>query len=465
MTDQPNVLLITSEDNGPEIGCYGDSNASTPHLDDLAASGTRFDNAYVTQAVCSPGRASILTGLYPHENGQIGLTTRNYRMFDGIETLPTVLHDAGYRTGRFGKLHVGPESAFAFDRESDPWGFGSRDVATRAENVGEFVTAGEEPFFAMANYRESDLPWIDGDHGIPEEPLTGEDVEVPQAVGVDTPRLREHAAGYYNCLSRLDAGIGMLLETLERTGHARNTVVIYVADHGSQFSRGKCTSYELGVRTPLIVRWPGVTAPGTVRPELVSQIDVLPTVLDAAGVPTPASVTGRSLEPLLGGADVSDWRQYLFTEWNVTWGPDESLCYPQRTVRDNRYKLIYNMLAGEENPVERYYTEGDAIDVGTDPSEIENAPAVVRRAYERWRHPPEIELYDLRTDPYEFHDLSDDPAYADVRDRLFQRLRRWQAETNDRLADAELLDRFVEEHTAAPDAESLLDYLEYLNPR
>lgn len=467
--DRPNVLLITSEDNGPELGCYGDPNPDTPHIDQLAREGVRFDESYCTQAVCSPGRASILTGLYPHENGQIGLTTHKYRMYEDITTLPTLLHEAGYRTGRLGKLHVAPEEDFAFDMANDPWGFAERDVRTRASNAREFMEDGDDPFFLMVNYRDAHLPWIDQYDGLPEEPMTPEEVTVPSAVGVETDRLQKQAAGYYNCLERLDAGIGMLLEALANAGHAEDTLVIYTADHGSQFSRGKLTSYELGVRIPLIVRWPGVTEAGGVSTALTSQIDVMPTVLDAVGVAGPASVSGKSLRPLLNGRGEPQWRDHLFTEWNAS----PTLCYPQRTVRNHRYKLIQNMRAGEENPSERYYSEGWNVDSGTQEVEIEAAAPHVREAYKRWRCPPQFELYDLHTDPYEFHNLAQDPEYAEIRAELVRRLERWQTETCDKLAQRDCLDHFIEEHEAALerpekpryDPEFEWEYADYLAPK
>ena len=110
-----NVLLITSEDNGAELGCYGDTQARTPVLDNFAAEGVRFENAYVTYSVCSPSRAAIFTGLYNHQSGQVGLATWKYSMFPGVKTMPTILKKAGYRTGLVGKLHVNPYSAFSWD--------------------------------------------------------------------------------------------------------------------------------------------------------------------------------------------------------------------------------------------------------------------------------------------------------------------------------------------------------------
>ena len=450
----PNILLIVPEDTGLELSCYGDPNIHTPNIDRLAAQGCRFTRAYVTQAVCSPGRASILTGLYPHENGQIGLATHRFEMYRAWPSLPTLLKASGYRTGRLGKLHVLPEAAFAFDHvwnSQQANSFASRDVAQVAAEAGRFISAGDDPFFLMVCYADAHLPWLPQEAGLPRTPLTRDDVTVPPAVGCDSPRLRQHAADYYNCVSRLDTGVGLLLDQLDAAGKADDTVVLYVNDHGPQFSRGKCCVTELALRAPLIVRWPGVTVPGSVANALASQVDVMPTLLDAAGVGPPERQSGRSLRPLLDGGVAADWCTHVFAEWNAGHAlkADNGLLYPTRTVRDDRYKLVHNLLSERPNPAEHYYTQHLLIDIGCTQAEIDAAPRHVRDTYARWRNPPEFELYDLHTDPCEWHDLADDPAMADIRHRLADALQAWREATDDPLLDPAKFARFVEQHDAA----------------
>ena len=151
---KPNILMIVSEDNGPEIGVYGDPYARTPVLDAFAEKGVRFDRAYVAQAGCSPSRGAFLTGLYPHQNGQIGLATWRYRMYDDDQpNVVTMLQAAGYRTGILGKLHVNPESAFPFDfvaiNESN---FARKNLGDYAAKAGEFFSAGDAPFFLSVKW-------------------------------------------------------------------------------------------------------------------------------------------------------------------------------------------------------------------------------------------------------------------------------------------------------------------------
>lgn len=449
-----NILLITSEDNGADLSCYGDPILRTPNLDRLAAESTAFREGYVTQAVCSPSRGSILTGLYPHQNGQIGLSTHRFSMHRSFPTLPALLKNAGYRTGLIGKLHVLPEEAFPFDlwwNDPERISFQHRDVKTTAEVAGRFMHEDETPFFLMVNYSDAHLPWLRQEFGVPEHPFRADDVRVPPAVGIDTPRLREQAADYYNCLSRLDTGIGMLLEELERIGKLDDTLVIYLADHGPQFSRGKCSVYELAVKVPFIVRWPGAAPRGMLEDRLVSSIDILPTILEAADLETPDSLPGRSLRPLVFGKN-TDWRTHLFCEWNTSHPhPRPSLLYPQRTVRDARYKLIQTLLPDRDNPVEAYYTGQVLVQTGANQAEIDAADESVRGAYKAWRRPGTFELYDLDKDPCEFHDLSESPRHAAIRRTLEAALDAWRRRTGDPLLDPDKLDRLLAEDRMAQD--------------
>lgn len=470
---RPNVLLIISEDNGLQFGCYGDRTVPTPNVDALAASGVRFERAYATQAVCSPSRASIYTGLYPHQHGQIGLATHKFAMVGDVPTLPKLLRDEGYRTGLIGKLHVLPESAFPYhfrfdDREVVS--FAHRDVKRTAEKAAKFITAGEAPFCLTVCFADAHLPFLPQDHGLPAEPITAAAVKTPSAVGIDTPRLREHVADYYNCISRLDTGIGLLLEELERSGKAKNTLVIYVADHGPQFGRGKVTSYELGLRVPLIIRDPNRTEPAAFRSELVSTVDILPTILEFARTRPPEKLAGKSLVPLLSAPD-PEFRRFVFAEWNTShaW-PTPSLMFPQRSVCDGRYKLIRNLVSESTNPAEEYYTTQALVTTGATQDEISAAPEHVRAGYATWRKAPPVELYDLFHDPYELDNLAERDDHADVRRRYINALEEWRHDTNDPLLDFTKLQMLMDEdrlqtlkgQTSGVKGDHLWQYPEYL---
>ena len=295
---RPNILLIVSEDNGPEIGAYGDRHARTPHLDRLATEGVRFNRAYVTQAGCSQSRSSIMTGLYPHQNGQLGLATWGFRLYRAdTPNLPSNLKAAGYRTGLIGKLHINPESAFPFDFAEIPQGnFARRNLADYAKHAEAFMRAGDAPFFLSVNFPDAHRPWTRQVDGLPREPFGPGAVPPMAYMGVDAPDLRALVADYYNCMSRLDTLVGDVLAALERTGKARDTLVIYLGDHGADMLRGKRTSYEGGVRIPLIARFPAGAKPGQVRDELVSTVDLFPTALALAGAAPVAGVVAGKAE-------------------------------------------------------------------------------------------------------------------------------------------------------------------------
>ena len=450
----PNVLLIVSEDNGPHLGCYGDLFVDTPHLDQLAAEGIRFSNAYTTQAVCSPARASILTGLYPHQNGQIGLATHKYAMFpahaveENLPNIPSLLKANGYRTGLIGKLHINPESEFPFDlwwNDPSSISFANRDMQKTAQVAEKFVTESNTPFFLMVNYPDAHLPFHRQQFGLPKVPYEAEDVETLPFVGVDTPRLRAQTADYYNCISRLDTGVGLLLDRLQQSGKANNTVVIFTTDHGAQFSRGKTAIYESGLKIPFILRLPSINSESLVKDELISHVDVLSTIMEVTGTDCPDSVAGKSLVPLIQEFPVC-WREYLFAEWCSAHPP---IYFPQRSVRDQKFKLILNLLQDRPSPSAIGYSGESSFgswEPGASVAEIASADKQIRKVYQTYKNPPAEELYDLENDPWEFNNLAGLPKYEAEQHRLRDQLRSWQESTKDALLNPAHLNRLTEEH-------------------
>jgi N-sulfoglucosamine sulfohydrolase len=439
LVNRPNILLIISEDNGPELGCYGDCYARTPNLDRLAACGVRFQHAYITQAGCSQSRASILTGLYPHQHGQIGLATWGFRMYRAdTPNVPRCLKAAGYRTGRIGKLHVNPETAFPYDMAEIPSGnYARRDLGAYDKYAEAFFKAGDTPFFLHVNYPDAHDPFLSQVDGLPPQPLTGEDVKSLPYFGIDPPELRQLVADYYNCISRLDSLVGDLLAALDRSGKADNTLVIYLGDHGPDLLRGKRSSYEGGTRVPLIMRGPGKARP-QVRGELISSIDIMPTLLMVSSATPVPNLPGQSLVPLLAGEKPA-WRRHLFTEFHTH--ATVANFFPQRAVRDCRYKLIENLLPGELNP------DAEKIDKELPfvAAAIAAAAPEVRNAYQLQQKPPRYELYDLQADPFEFRNLAYAPAYAAIFVELKQHLATWREQTQDPLLNPTNLERLKAE--------------------
>ncbi|MEM7144068.1 MAG: sulfatase [Verrucomicrobiota bacterium] len=454
-SDRPNILLIVSEDNGPELGCYGEPYVQTPVLDELAAGGVLFGRAFVPQAGCSQSRAAFLTGLYPHQNGQIGLATWKFRMYDeGTPNVVRSLKKAGYRTGIIGKLHINPNEAFPFDFEAiKTSNFAREKLGRYAREAKDFMSASSEPFFLSVNYPDAHRPFLARVRELPAEPLAAEDVKPLAYFGLDTPELRQQTADYYNCMSRLDSQIGELLGALRESGKAENTLIVYMGDHGADLLRGKRTSFEGGVRVPLILNWAGKVEPGQVRDELVSTLDLMPTFLEVAGADAVAGLAGRSLLDLVRGG-VPDWRRYLFTEYHTHSAHNY---YPQRTVRDERFKLICNLMPGELNPGYAF-TNGRFFE-GLDEA-IASAPEPVRGAYRRMERPPEYELYDLEADPYEFVNLADEAAHTETLKRLQGVLAEWREESGDPMLRPENVRRLKAEIDACvSDGEAKKDRL------
>lgn len=443
-SSRPNILFITADDLGLNLGCYGERRFATPQLDRLAAFGVRFTTAYVAQASCSPSRSAMFTGLFPHTNGQYGLANGGFRLHEQYtnRTIPVLAQKAGYRTGIIGKLHVEPESSF-------PWHFRksgntTRQVQTVAADAAAFIRAsGNEPFFLMANYSDPHAfrnekavggwdfpPQIDG---VPDKPLPPSQDTLFPWQQIDEEQQRVRTAGYFNAIQRLDEGIGQLMQALEDAGKTSNTVIIFVGDHGPPFARGKTTVYESGLRVPFLLRWPGVTKAGQVSDRMVSTVDILPTILDAIGAPAPPGLHGESLRNAVSG---SKWREFLAAEFHFHGARP---FFPRRAIRDRRYKLIHNLLAAKSKPSSTI--DGDQAFQYSRAPKYEGTPA--RRAFDTFANPPEFELYDLSRDPIEFDNLAANTQHSAALERMQRALLQWRTQTGDPLLDESVLEKML----------------------
>ncbi len=458
---RPNILFIVSEDNGPDLGCYG-APVKTPVLDQLAAEGIRFQNAYVSQAGSSPSRASFLTGLYPHQNGQLGLATWRYRMYQpNTPNLVNSLKGSGYRTGIIGKIHVNPQSAFDFDFAEIPSAnFDRNQLHMYAEHAASFFNESDAPFYLQVNYPDAHTPFTPQVDGMPEKILTGADVDALPLLGVTSDSIRQLTADYYNCMMRLDEMIGQLLDRLRESGKYENTLILYIGDHGVDIIRGKRTCYEGGIRIPMIASWQGGQVSGAVSEELISIIDIYPTFMELSGNPIPSHLPGKSFLPLLTGLEYQP-REYLFAQYHVHSNHNP---YPQRSVRDARYKLIYSPLHGTMNPDYNFTLSRKVGDRDDFMDALTKAPPFVRETYARMANPPEFELYDLLYDPYEWHNLSSVPAYQNILERLKQAMFGWMEETNDPILLPGKAERFFNDVNIQGLERGYFPYHEYMDP-
>jgi N-sulfoglucosamine sulfohydrolase len=431
-SDKPNVLFIVSEDNSEQIGCYGDTRVTTPHLDSLAATGIRYDRAYVPYSVCSPSRSAFLTSLYTRQTGHFGLATHNFAMYKYFRTMPAYLKEVGYYTGFIGKTHINPESLVedfidfrGVTHANFKNTFSIEDYAREAHTIFENAREENKPFLAIINYSDAHRDFIEtSPAGYPTIKVSG-DVEPLPWIGVDTPHLREEMRNYLNCMNRLDEAIGMVLEDLDDMKLRDSTLIIYIADHGADFPRAKTSCYEAGVKVPMILNYPKSFPTASVEPSLVSTMDILPTVLREAGIAIPAELMGTPLQVLLDPK--TPRRKYIHT-FNT--GSAASLLYLTFGIRDERYKLIYNPVRAQNLAGISRYRNSEIPENLWQPEYVD---------------PPEFEVYDLRTDPYEFDNLANDPEHRATRERLFKDMRKFQKEIDDPFLDPVNVDYFLKE--------------------
>jgi|TARA_B110000037_G_scaffold198732_1_gene237888 N-sulfoglucosamine sulfohydrolase len=449
----PNIVLIVSDDHGTDaLGCYGNPIIKTPALDSLAADGTLFTDANCTTASCSPSRSVILSGLHNHSNGMYGLqhTFHHYQSFDEVESLPVTLSKNGYRTARIGKFHVAPEAVYKFDTvlstgaANDPKTIGRSPYEMSEESRPVIESDDQRPFFLFyatddphrSNAFTADgLPTFDtypepNDFGNRDDGYPGINPVVydPAKVIVppflpDTPACRAEIAQYYQSVSRLDEGIGHLIDILKKSGKYDNTLILYIADNGVAFAGAKTTLYEPGMRLPLIVREPGQKKKGRTQEAMISWVDLAPTLLDYAGVDlSESALHGRSFKKGVSGK-LKNWDHIFASHTNH----EATMYYPMRVIKNRQYKLIFNIAHGLEFPLAK-----DLLQSPTWVSMQKNGLKLYgKRTPEALLHRPRIELYDLQADPHEVVNLSENPEYAKIRDSMIAQLKEFQADTRD----------------------------------
>jgi N-sulfoglucosamine sulfohydrolase len=451
---RPNIVMIVSDDHGRDtLGCYGNPVIKTPHLDALAADGTRFTAAFCTTASCSPSRSVILTGQHNHRNGMYGLQhdDHHFQSFDNVQSLPNRLTRAGYRTARVGKFHVAPDRAYAFETvlsagaANDPATIGRSPVQMAEQTRTVIESKDSRPFFL---YFASDDPHranavlpdgkptfdtyprpnsfgnrAEGYPGITPVRYLPEEVRVPGFLP-DTPATRAELAEYYQAVSRLDEGIGRLIGMLKAAGKYESTLILYLSDNGAAFPGAKTTLYDPGTRLPFIVRVPGRKNPGAVQDAMITWADLTPTLLDIAGVSLESGAyDGRSFRAGLDGSPLRGWDEVYasHTLHEIT------MYYPMRVVRTRRHKLIMN--------IAHELTFPSALDLIKSPTWISANESGGRmfgaRTIEAYLHRPKFELYDLERDPDEVVNLAEKPEHQALKAQLTEKIKAFQNMTKD----------------------------------
>jgi arylsulfatase A-like enzyme len=458
---KPNIVFIMTDDHASHaIGAYGSRINQTPHIDRIADGGMRFDNTFCTNSICTPSRASILTGTYSNVNGVTTLHT----MFDTRQpSFPGLLRDEGYQTAIFGKWHLG-HGGLHDPRGFDEWvvlpSQGDYHNPEMISADGRRVHEGyatdiitdlsldwlnrrdqDKPFCLLVHHKAPHRPWepdaahadMYDDVDIPEPPTLRDDYAnrseaaaaatmrierdllahdlkepVPDGLSKDEElqwKYQRYIKDYLRCVASVDDNVGRVLDYLDTTDDADNTVVVYTSDQG--FFLGdhgwydKRFMYEESLRMPLLVRYPRAVQAGSTSDAMVLNVDFAQTFLELAGVPELPTMQGRSAMPLLRGERPDDWRTSMYYRY---WMHDDGNHHVRAHygVRTHRHKLIC------------YYGEGYGLPGNSD------------RRFE-----PEWELFDLEADPMELTSVYDDPGYAHVRKELEAELDRVQREAGD----------------------------------
>ena len=427
-----NVLLITADDLGYEAMDFLDGKVPgvTPNLSKLAAEGLSFQHGFVNNAICCPSRSIIATGRYGHNSGLFGFN----KLSKPIPTVFGTFQKAGYLTGVLGKVsHSTPDAAFKWDYVHDYAELGAGRSPTKYHGFAQefFARCKKEnkPFYFMVNSHDPHRPFYDpkgrGKNGeeVPSRLFKPEEMVIPSYLA-DLPKVREEYAHYFNSVRRLDDTVGRVLQALDDSGLASRTLVIFITDNGSSFPFAKANTYLASNRTPMLVRWPGVTKPGSVdKSHFVSEVDFFPTFLEAAGQSLPAGLDGRSLVPLLKGGNQAG-RDFVFTQIDYTIGGPAK---PMRCVQDGQYAYIFNAFSDGKF---KYKNNNEGLTFAAMEEAGKTDPAIQARV-EMFRHRVPQEFYDLQKDPGCLKNLIQDPSQQAVAKKYQDRLRQWMIETHD----------------------------------
>jgi arylsulfatase A-like enzyme len=406
-----NVVVFIADDMGyGDLSCYGHPVLRTPNLDRLAAEGMRFDAAFLTISSCSPSRASILTGRYPHATGAPDL---HQPLPAGQRTVARALGELGWHRAAVGKWHLGDAEKRNWDRIHE---VGGAETAAAARRVLA-ERPKERPFFLWIATWDPHRPY-DEPQPAPHDPAK---VVLPPYLP-DHPKIRAELAKYYDEIARLDRHVGEIRAALEAEGELDRTLIVFLSDNGMPFPRAKTTLYDSGIRTPFIARAPGLVPAGSVQKGLASVVDLAPTILELAGA-APGPVQGRSLLPMLRDPGART-RDAVFAEAN--WHD-----YAQftRSVRTDRWLLIRNYYW--DVPL---WNSVDSIDAPTWEGvlELRKAGKLTPAQDFLFTSPrPFEELYDLAADPHSLESVVDRPEHRAVLAGLRTRLDNWRVESVD----------------------------------
>ena len=430
---KPNLLIVIADDmTWQDCQPYGNHEVQTPHLAALASQGMTFHACFTSTAMCAPTRAQLYTGMFPIRNGAY---PNHSAVRAHTRSIPHHFQSLGYRVGLIGKTHFKPASSFPFEM------LGGKGQASNTTKISEFVNRDRtQPYCLVVASNQPHSPWNLG----PQEHYPAATLTLPPYLE-DTTETRAALANYYAEIEYLDGQVGQCMSIVEHAGQADDTIFLFTSEQGSAFPFAKWTCYDLGLKTGLIVRWPGRIPPGSKNSALVQYVDILPTLLQAADADPENFDTGRPgapdggngfdgksfLEVLLGQKHFH--RDYVYGAHTTKGIINGSSGYPIRSVRSA--SLIYIQNLSHQTVFSNVNTRPGG--GGGVWQSWKNAGRKTRARADFYTHRPAEELYDLRQDPYELHNLIDNPAYRQHVAELQAQLSAWMQQQADQGVDTE----------------------------
>lgn len=405
--DKPNMVIFLTDDlNQVDVGCYGNTDVRTPNMDALAAEGMRFNKAYAVAPMCTPSRSAMFTGLYPFRNGS---QMNHFTVKPKTANLPQFLKKAGYRVVISGKTDLFPLQNFPFERIGEEFGKYA-PVENRLDRKKETVNMIESHFKERPQQPICLIvaPWVPHVPWFPNRDFDPMKLKLPNYLA-DTKATRQALAAYYQSIGEADKMLGEVMQAIDKADQKNSTMLMVIADQGAQFPSAKWTVYDQGLRVPMIVRWPGNVAKGSVSDALVSLVDLTPTLVDLAGGKKVEGLDGESFKGVLLNKK-KDHHSYIFAETSME--PHFWYNYtPSRTIiTHDGFHYIKNY-----HPGVRFITHIDKVEQNefyfdTWVAAAEN-DAKAKFLLNRYSYRAPEELYDLNTDRDEFKNLALNPAY------------------------------------------------------
>jgi N-sulfoglucosamine sulfohydrolase len=451
-----NVVVFSVDDMDiTSVNCYGNPLPGlTPHMDQLASQGMRFLHAHVSSPICMPCRQSMMTGLHSHRNGSFGFVEVEK---GACPSLSGLLMDAGYYTASIGKGR--DYKAFPWDYCKDGLGadgWYSRKPESFYQEAQKAIRAAQKagkPFYLGVNTSDPHRPWPGSGQekeaveklrrkfptvpGYPVMPPVCSEADVPLLPYLpDLPDIRTETVQYLTAVHRADDALGRILQLLDEEGLSENTLFVFFSDHDAAMPTAKQNTYRHSSEVPLMIRWPGTVKAGSVdRDHMVSTLDLMPTVLEAAGVPVPEKQDGRSMLPILKGGKQAG-RDFVMTTYNYI-EPGVQV-FPMRAIHTKEWSYVFNpwsdgVITRERSGNQPTENQGGLTFAAmqeaakTDPDMRKRVDYILLRRRD--------ELFDLRRDPFSFDNLADSPEYSGQLELMKKTMAGEMARTEDPLLE------------------------------